>query len=188
MRAKTLTLLPLTFALLSGVAMAATVYKWVDAQGVTHFSDQPHPQAQEIDVQPKNLVSSSQASASSTGGSTGAKPATAAAGTRYRCDLIRPENDEVFLNTSTISTRLLLEPALQPGDQIAIAIDGKRLDRQPTTGSEFVVNDVERGTHTLLIAVYDRTGKTQLCATPSVTFHVRQPSVQAPMKANRPRF
>jgi hypothetical protein len=187
MRPKTLTLLPLTLALLSGVAMAATVYKWVDAQGVTHYSDQPHPQAQEIDVQPKNLVSS-QPSASSTGASAAAKPATAAAGTRYQCDLIRPENDEVFLNTSSVSMRLRLEPNLQAGDQIAVAVDGKRLENQPTTGSEFVVNDVERGTHTLQIAVYDRTWKQQLCATPSITFHVRQPSVQAPVKATRPRF
>jgi hypothetical protein len=188
MRAKTLTLLPLTLALLSGVAMAATVYKWVDAQGVTHYSDQPHPGGQEIDVQPKNLVSSSNGPASSAGASAAAKPANAAAGTHYQCDLIRPENDEVFLNTSTISMRLRLEPVLQPGDQIAIAIDGKRLQNQPTIGSEFVVNDVERGTHQLMIAVYDRTGKEQLCATPSITFHVRQPSVQAPVKAMRPRF
>ena len=56
MRVHPVTLLPLTLWLLSGVAMAATVYKWVDAQGVTHYSDQPHPQAQEINVQPQNLV------------------------------------------------------------------------------------------------------------------------------------
>jgi hypothetical protein len=168
--------------------MAATVYKWVDAQGVTHYSDQPHPGGQEIEVQPKNLVSSQPSAASNTGPSPAAKPANAAAGTRYQCDLIRPENDEVFLNTSTVSMRLRLEPNLQPGDQIAIAIDGRRLDGQPTSGSEFVVNDVDRGTHTLFIAVYDRSGKQQLCSTPTVTFHVRQPSVQAPVKATRPRF
>src|SRR5689334_10379600 len=154
MRAKTLTLLPLTLSLLSGVAMAATVYKWVDEQGITHYSDQPHPGGKEIDVQAKNLVSSSPSAASSTGASTAAKPANGATGVRYTCDLIRPENDEVFLNTSTVSMRLRLEPALQAGDQIAIALDGKRLDKQPTTGSEFVVNDVERGSHQLMIAVY----------------------------------
>jgi hypothetical protein len=74
------------------------------------------------------------------------------------------------------------------GDQIAIAIDGKRVTNQPATGSEFVITDVNRGTHTMMIAVYDRTGQNQLCATPTVTFHVRQPSVQAPVKAVRPKF
>ena len=183
MRAHPVTLLPLTLWLLSGPAMATTVYKWVDAQGITHYSDQPHPQAQEIDVQARNLVSTVP---QATANGTAAKPANE--GTRYQCDLIRPENDEVFLNTSTVSTRLRLEPNLQPGDQIAIAVDGKRLANQPTVGNEFVITDVERGTHTLLIAVYDRSGKQQLCATPSITFHVRQPSVQAPVKSVRPRF
>jgi hypothetical protein len=165
--------------------MATTVYKWVDAQGIIHYSDQPHPQAQEIDVQPKNLISSTPTAAAN---GTSAKPANGTDGPRYQCDLIRPENDEVFLNTSTVSTRLRLEPNLQPGDQIAIAVDGKRQANQPTSGSEFVLTEVERGTHTLMIAVYDRSGKQQLCATPSITFHVRQPSVQAPVKSVRPRF
>ena len=52
MRATPVTLLPLTLWLLSSAAMAATVYKWVDAQGVTHYSDQPHAEAKVIDVQP----------------------------------------------------------------------------------------------------------------------------------------
>ncbi len=164
--------------------MAATVYKWVDAQGVAHYSDQPHAEAKVIDVQPTNVVGT---------GSTApppvtAKPANVPAGPAYRCEIFRPENDEVFLNTSTISARLRLEPDLQPGDQVAIAIDGKRLQGQPTRGLEFVLTDVERGTHTVMIAIYDRTGKQELCTTSPITFHVRQPSVQAPVKATRPRF
>lgn len=167
--------------------MAATVYKWVDAQGVVHFSDQPHPNAQELDVQPKNLVSTPEGTAPVRSGSTTSTPAGPAA-PPYRCDLIRPENDEVFLNTSTISARVQIEPQLAQSDQIAIAIDGKRVQNQPTRGSEFVIQDVERGTHTLVITVYDSTGQNQLCSTSTATFHVRQPSVQAPVKAVRPRF
>jgi hypothetical protein len=161
--------------------MAATVYKWVDAQGITHYSDQPHPQAQEIDVQPRNVVSSPP---QATANSTAAKPANGAEGTRYQCAVTRPENDEVFLNTSTVSARVRLQPNLQPGDQVVITVDGKRLN-QPTVGDDFVMTEVERGSHTLLMAVYDRSGKQQLCAA-SVTFHVRQPSVQAPVKSVRP--
>jgi len=36
--------------LVSGLALAATVYKWVDENGVTHYSDQPHPGAQKVTV------------------------------------------------------------------------------------------------------------------------------------------
>ncbi len=31
-------------------ASAATVYKWVDDNGVTHFSDQPNPKAQKLEM------------------------------------------------------------------------------------------------------------------------------------------
>jgi hypothetical protein len=184
MRVNLVTLLPLALSLMTGAAMAATVYKWVDAQGVVHFSDQPHPQAQELNVQPKNLVSTPEAAASTSTGSTPAGPSAPP----YRCDLIRPENDEVFLNTTSISTRVQIDPQLSAGDQIAIAIDGKRVLNQPTRGTEFVIQDIERGTHTIMIAVYDSSGKEQLCTTSTVTFHVRQPSVQAPVKAVRPKF
>jgi len=162
--------------------MAAPVYKWVDAEGVTHYSDQPHPNAKEVELPPVNTVRGAAAPATAT------TPAASAGGPSYRCDLIRPENEEVFLNTSTISARVRLEPELAAGDQIAVAIDGYLLTDQPTTGTEFVITNVERGTHTVMIAVYDRTGQKQLCSTPAVTFHVRQPSVQAPVKAVRPKF
>jgi|SRR6185503_12055942 len=184
MRAKLLTLLPLTLSLLSGAAVAATVYKWVDAQGITHYSDQPHPEAQAIEVQPKNTVSTPPVAASTSTGT----PANAAAGIPYQCRIIRPENEEVFLNTSTVSARLLLEPELVAGDQIAIAVDGKRLTGQPSMGTEFLLTEMERGSHSLMFVVFDRTGKKELCTTPSITFHVRQPSTQAPVRATRPRF
>jgi Domain of unknown function (DUF4124) len=183
MRSIRVTLLPLTLSLLSSAAFATTVYKWVDEQGVTHYSDQPHPQAQVIEVQSVQTVRGEPAPSVSTGSTR-----SGANGQQYSCELYRPENDEVFLNTSTITAKLRLEPQLTNGDQIAIALDGKRVDGQPTTGSEFVLSDIPRGTHTVMVGVYDRTGKQQLCATPTITFHVRQPSVQAPVKAVRPKF
>ena len=163
--------------------MSATVYKWVDAQGVTHYSDQPHPEAQTIDVQPQNLVHSSAPAASNA-----AKPAEGAAAPVYKCELTRPENDEVFLNTSTVSARLKVEPQLGAGDQVALSMDGKRLPNQPVVATDFVIPNVERGSHTLTVVIYDRTGRQPRCSSAPVTFHVRQPSVQAPVKATRPKF
>lgn len=164
--------------------MAATVYKWVDAQGVTHYSDQPHPDAKTVDVAPVQTYHSP-APANTSSSASSASPA----GPGYTtCALVRPENDEVFLNTSTITARLRLEPQLRQGDTVSVAIDGKRVPNQPTAGTEFVIADVERGTHTMTVTVYDATGKEQRCLTPAVTFHVRQPSVQAPVRATRPKF
>src|SRR3979490_2925401 len=38
-------------SLVCSLAVAATVYKWVDEKGVVHYSDQPHPNAQKMNVQ-----------------------------------------------------------------------------------------------------------------------------------------
>lgn len=183
MRATTLTLLPVVFCLMSAVASAAPVYKWVDERGVVHYSDQPHANATEIDVQPAPAIGTA-------GTESAPAKSTAAQGkerTYALCELYRPENDEVFLNTSTVTAKLRLEPALAPGDQVGIAVDGKRQVDQPRAATEFVISNVERGTHTLMAVVATAAGQ-PICTTPAVTFHVRQPSAQAPVKAVRPKF
>jgi hypothetical protein len=86
-----------------------------------------------------------------------------------------------------VTAKLRLEPKLAAGDQVGIAIDGKRQTNQPRVGTDFVLSGVERGTHTLIAVVANAEGK-PLCTTAPITFHVRQPSVQAPVKAVRPKF
>ncbi len=44
--------------LASASTLAATVYKWTDERGVVHYSDQPHPEAKEVDVKPAPAISS----------------------------------------------------------------------------------------------------------------------------------
>lgn len=168
-------------ALAGASAFAATVYKWVDEKGVTHYSDQPHENSQAVDVKSAQTYQSTGAAPVSTG-----TPANTQPGVVYRtCELYRPENDEVFLNTDTVVAKLRLDPAqLRGGDRIAIGLDGKRVS---TSGSSEATLKVERGTHSLIAMVEDASGKA-VCTSPSVTFHVRQPSVQAPNRANRPRF
>jgi hypothetical protein len=170
--------------LVSATAAATTVYKWVDETGVTHYRDQPHPLAQKVEVQSAQSFQSASPAAATTGSSASR---AASARTYSLCELYRPEQDEVFLNTTTLTVKLRVEPRLATGDQVAVALDGKRLTNQPTTGTEFVLTEVERGTHSLFIVIADARGNA-LCTTPAVTFHVRQPSKQAPVKAVRPKF
>src|SRR5271154_797219 len=58
------------------LAAQATVYRWVDADGVVHFSDQPHQGATEIQVQEPQTYSAPKAAP---GTSTAAAAAAAAA-------------------------------------------------------------------------------------------------------------
>jgi len=182
MRISTVTLMcSAAIALACASAFAATVYRWVDDKGVVHYSDQPHPEAQKLDVKSaQTFESRGVQSTSSSVTRSNAQPTGA-----YRaCTMARPENDEVFLNTDTVSAQVRLEPALRPGDQLSFSMDGKTVQNGGSTSATL---KVERGSHSLTATVTDSSGGV-VCSTPNVTFHVRQPSKLAPNRANRPRF
>jgi len=167
-------------ALAGASAFAATVYKWVDENGVTHYSDQPHQDAKKVEVNSAQTYQSTGVARTSSASSGNNSPVA----TYRTCEMYRPENDEVFLNTDTVTAKVRLDPQLRGGDRIAIGLDGKRV--QTSTATDATLK-VERGSHQLMVTVEDSSGKA-VCTSPSITFHVRQPSVQAPNRANRPRF
>ncbi|MGH8284315.1 MAG: DUF4124 domain-containing protein [Steroidobacteraceae bacterium] len=167
----------------SAAAGATTVYKWVDAQGVTHYSDQPYPGAVKLEV---GSIQTYSGRRTSTAASRSAPAADANAPPYAVCELYKPSSEEVFFNTQTVTAKLRVQPALRAGDQLFLALDGRRLPDQPS-GTEVTITPVFRGTHTLMLVVEDRRGTT-VCQSDPVTFHIRQPSAQAPNPANRPRF
>jgi hypothetical protein len=159
---------------------AATVYKWVDDKGVVHYSDQPHPAAEKLDVQAAQTFESSPVRSTPSATPSNAQPA----GPYRACTISRPENDEVFLNTDTVSVQVRLDPTLRSGDRLTFSMDGKTVQNGGSTSATL---KVERGSHSLAATVTDPSGAV-VCSTPNVTFHVRQPSKLAPNRANRPRF
>jgi len=159
------------------VASAATVYKWVDENGITHYSDQPHQSAAKVDVQKQAPIGSvaTQAPAAS-GDSTGAS-----APVYTVCAITSPTPDQVFLNTFSVVAQLDIEPFLRAGDQVVLSLDGKPVDGLPRTAKQFMLNQIDRGTHSVQAVIRDSDGKT-VCSSDSVTFHVRQPSLLAPQR------
>lgn len=167
-------------ALSAAGSHAATIYKWVDKDGVTHYSDQPHPDAETVDVKAAQTYEAPPVPKVTTpSASQPAQPALV----YQSCQIVRPENDEVFLNAYSITGSLHVAPELRRGDRVYVSLDSKR---QEAHGIAFSL-PVERGTHTLTATIEDSSGKV-VCRSQTVTFHVRQPSVQAPNRANRPRF
>jgi len=165
--------------------VAATVYKWVDANGVTHYSDQPNPGAEKVKVE---SAQSYQANATTPSAPRDVVLPSSSSGPAYSsCSISSPSNDQVFTNVTTVSGSLLLQPGLQAGHRVAVSLDGKRVDGISSSSSAFTLSPVYRGSHTLNLIVEDANGGV-VCSSPAVTFHVRQPSVQAPNRANRPRF
>jgi Domain of unknown function (DUF4124) len=158
-------------------AGAAVIYKWTDADGVTHYSDQAVPGAEKI-------VTSS-GSANGIGG--GARAQTNAASTNapptgpafsvFTIDA--PAKEQVFFGDEIVPVRLSLQPGLRPNQTITWHLNGTQLNDQGPDATAFALQDLPRGTYTIAATVTD-SGTGESRSTDSVTFYVRQPSELAP--------
>lgn len=158
--------------------LAATVYKWTDENGVIHYSDQPHENSQKVEVEAPQTYSAPRAS--NRVGSSANRQTSSSGGPVYqRCAVAQPANDETFMNANSVSVSITVDPTVRAGDQVFVLMDGQKITGLPTTGTQFTISPVDRGTHTLQAIVQDPNGRT-LCASGSVTFHVHQPSVLNP--------
>ncbi len=169
------TLFTLMFVVACTVASAATVYKWVDENGVTHFSDQPHENAQKVELKAPQTFSAPKIDTPSEP----TPPKQPAEKVYQSCGMSEPTNDQVFLNTDTVSAGTSVQPAVRPGDTVLVTMDGAPVPGVPANGGQFTISPVDRGEHTIQMVVKDPSGTT-VCSSSSVTFHVRQPSLQSP--------
>jgi uncharacterized protein DUF4124 len=171
--------------ILLAAAASATTYKWVDRNGVTHYSDRPQPGAEIIELRSAQTFDAP--TLATPGVRTTARNQQARTAVPYdQLDLWKPSNDEVFTNTgNTVPVRLRLEPDLQAGHTVWLYLDGKRVDGQPGNALSFDLTEVPRGTHTISAVVADVSGS-PLIKSQTVTFHLRQPSALAPNRSPRP--
>lgn len=87
--------------------------------------------------------------------------------------ILRPHQDEtIHDNNGRVPVALHLVPALQTaqGHRIQILLDGRPYGSD-RAGTQFTLDNVDRGTHTLQAMVVDRAGD-KLIASDSVTFHL----------------
>jgi hypothetical protein len=164
----------------SAVALSATVYKWVDENGVTHYSDQPHENAEKVQIkQPQTYSPGPLPAASRTSqASPPQQPANA-----YTCQVVQPTNDQTFQNTTSVTVAAQFSPLPRGGDQSSLLLDGTRITNFPQGGGSITLDPIDRGQHSLQAVVQDSTGK-MLCQSTSVSFTVLQPSVLNPANPN----
>jgi hypothetical protein len=165
------------------VAVSATVYKWVDENGVVHFSDQPHENAEQVQLKTPQTYTAPKTPA---GTQQAPRQEASRPGPAYKsCAISEPTNDQVFLNTDTVTAGVTVQPAVRPGDTAVVTLDGQRVPGVPANGGQFTIQPVDRGTHSIQMTVQDSSGAT-LCSSPAVTFHVQQPSLQSPTRPIKP--
>ncbi len=153
---------------------ATTVYRWVDAQGVVHYSDQPHPNAQKLEIRGAQTFSALPA-APTPSEAEPAQTQSSSAAAYDSCAIAQPADQQMLMNVYQATAVVQTSPALRSGDAVHIFVDGKQM---PGSGTS-VTFTINRGQHSVQAVIQDSTGQI-VCETNSVTFFVHQPSVQNP--------
>ncbi len=171
-------LFTLTSVLCAAAAFSTTVYKWVDENGVMHFSDQPHENAQKVQVAPPQTYKAPKVQAP-------VQPESQQGGdaNTYECQVVSPENDETLPNAYSVTATVRVNPTPHDGDQVLLLLDGTPVPAFPRGGGSLTISNMDRGTHTLKAIVQDASGK-PVCQSPNVTFTILQPSILNPANPN----
>ena len=174
-------------ALLVTSAVFAQAYRWVDENGVVHFSDRPHPGAEQIQL-PKSQGSSRPSSTprpsttrrSTTYGSGETEEAEEESNEPFSYESIEiasPVAEETLWNIEgVLSVTVDLQPALQPGHQVRVYMDGQPRD---VSGTSFQIDEVWRGAHNIQAEVLDENGRLMIRSLP-IRFYVQQNSIAGP--------
>ena len=179
------TLVALVLAL-AATAASAQAYRWVDENGVVHYTDRPRDGAEqiELDVGPPTRIDteaeSAEDAANTAADASPPPPSTPAAPparetTEYeRLEIIRPQQGEMLWNIGAVaSVSLRLAPTLAPEHRIFFVYDGVRQTGLPTESLDIRMPNVFRGEHTLQAQVEDIDGNV-IAQSNRVRFYVQQ--------------
>jgi Domain of unknown function (DUF4124) len=174
-----LLLLALAASGLSSTASAAEVWKWVDAKGVTHYSDQPIPGAIKIEVRAGNISEARSAQPLSNQAAADSQSQTEQ-GSYREFQIVRPTKDQNIINTGgEVAVEIRIVPPLRATHRLNLYLDGKLVAGFPHNTASYALTAVPRGMHTLTAVVAEASGNTIQDA-PPVTFNVRQESIAQP--------
>jgi len=158
----------------------AQAYRWVDENGIVHYSDRPREGAERIILPSDNRVTRRQqpnpSFAAAATRTTDAEPTQEPAAFKYESlTVASPAAEETLWNIAGIlNVSLNLQPALQNGHLIRVYFDGN--PREPVTSTTFQVEEVWRGVHNIQAEVVDASGKLMIRGQPN-RFYVQQSTI-----------
>ncbi len=160
--------------LAAGVVMAQA-YKWVDDDGVVHYSDRPREGAERIEL-PKSSTRRAPAPARTVSRqpTAAATEETPAAFKYESLEITTPAAEETLWNIETIlNVSLSVKPALQTGHRIRAYLDG---EPRMVSGTSFQLEEIYRGIHNLQVEIVDETGKLMIRSRTN-RFYVQQNAI-----------
>jgi len=158
-------------------AVMAQAYRWVDADGIVHYSDRPREGAERIVLPQDTRRPSQRPTPRSTVTRQSAAAATEGAPAAFKYESLEistPVAEETLWNIETIlNVSLSVEPALQTGHQIRVYLDG---EPRMVSGTSFQLEEVYRGVHNLQVEIVDETGKLMIRSRTN-RFYVQQNAI-----------
>jgi len=161
----------LVFACASALAQ---IYKRVGPDGQVYFSDQPGSGGERVDLPPVQTISLPpvpEPAVQAGSADTDTQNITPAAYAEFA--ITSPASEQgVRANNGDVTIHLSLQPALRPGNRIAVSVNGEDGEAVYTTDSMMLdLKNMSRGRHTVAATVVDAAGKELIEASP-VTFYV----------------
>jgi hypothetical protein len=160
-------------------ASAAEIWRWKDADGVVHYSDNPVPGAER--------VSGGQ---SPRPGATPSKPPPTYVPTPQpqqpvtsytSCVVTAPADNATFNVADGVTASLSITPALQGGHHMQVFLNGGAYLDWPQNSMTHSLTGLYRGSYTLSVRVLDGNDRA-LCSGPAINFHMQQPTVLSPAR------
>ena len=171
------TLLALTLAGLSLAAAADDIYRWTDSNGVVHYSDKPQAPTDKPVALP-NLQTYTHG-----GTPPGFAPvpqpaprAAAAADSGTSVSIVSPAADETIRDAEGKFT-VSVNAQVGSGQGLVYYLDGGAVNTEPTPSTAWLYTGVERGDHSLAVAMVD-TGGHELGRSAPVTIHMMPPKLR----------
>ena len=165
-------------------AANSQAYKWIDEDGIVHYSDRPQEGAELIQLPRDDRPHSATQRPVPTRAQRPAPEPQDDANGYQSLSVASPGSEETLWNLEgSLNVTLNLAPGLKPGHRIRVYFDGQP---RMVTGTSFEIEEVFRGTHNIQAEVLDPTGKLMIRSETN-RFYVQQTSVLNPARASPPR-
>lgn len=168
-------ILLLSLAICFGAIAQDRVYKRVNPDGSVDYSDQPLEDAEVMNVPEGSTFTMPSASTGSLSSSNRSESSADTSANYESLEISSPKNDEAIRsNEGRVTALAKSDPTLQPGHSYRWTMDGRVL-QQEISSPVLQMRSVDRGTHSMEVAIIDAEGKVVI-ASEKIEFHLLRAS------------
>ena len=158
-----------TFTLISLLLLSlfaqATVYKWVDKDGKVHYSDEPHPNAEVVELKEKTLNQIALPPVKND-----VDDSQVIQQIQYQVVITSPTEEETVRdNNGDFQVTATVTPEIKSQYLMALKLDGQTVG-QPQVGGIFQLKNIDRGEHTIVVDAMTQNGKVFASSSPRKIF------------------